>query len=186
VNPTYIGQGSYFSYGKADPVEILKLFLNAIGSEVTKKAYKYHLDRFLKWNKIKSGNYDNLLKADEKVIQRNLEDYLIHLKDKNASPNYIPVILALVELFYLMNEFNINSKRLHKMYPNKVEGGYGAFPFWQNHLTFRVTMISELSRASSSVHLTSFLTNSYDSNKEPSALNISTMFVFGCTMTSLG
>lgn len=106
----------------------LKLFLNAIGSDVTKKGYTYQLDRFLKWNKIKSGNYDDLLKADEKAIQRNLEDYLIHLKDQQLSPNYIPTIIAPIELFYLMNEVNVNSKRLHKMFPTKVKkGGYGAY-----------------------------------------------------------
>ncbi len=106
----------------------LKLFLNAIGSIHTRKGYLYQLDRFLKWNSIKAGNYDDLLKADEKAIQRNLEDYLIHLKDQHLSPNYIPTIIAPIELFYLMNEVDLNSKRLHKMFPTKVKkGGYGAY-----------------------------------------------------------
>ena len=104
------------------------LFLNAIGSKVTQKNYLYELDRFVKWNKIKAGDYDNLLKADEKAIQRNLEDYLIFLKGRNLSPNTIPTTLAPIELFYLMNEININSKRLHKMFPTKVKKvGYGAY-----------------------------------------------------------
>lgn len=75
MNPTYIDPGSYFSYGKADPVEMLETIPKRNRIRSYKKGYKYQLDRFLKWNKIKSGNYDNLLKADEKVIQRNLEDY---------------------------------------------------------------------------------------------------------------
>jgi len=103
----------------------LSIFLQALGSDVTKENYQYQLNRFLAWNKLK--NYDDLLKADEKSIQRNLEDYLIYLKDK-YSPNYIPSIIAPVELFYTMNEINLNSKRLHKLFPTKTKkGGYGSY-----------------------------------------------------------
>ena len=103
----------------------LVMFLQALGSPVTRENYKYQLDRFMKWNNL--TDYDDLLKADEKSIQRNLEDYLIYLKDK-YSPNYIPSIVAPVELFYTMNEVNMNTKRLHKMFPTKIKkGGYGAY-----------------------------------------------------------
>ena len=101
------------------------MFMQAIGSPHTREIYKYHLDKFMVWNK--TEDYDDLLKADEKSIQRNLEDYLIHLKDK-YSPNYIPSIIAPVELFYTMNDVNLNSKRLHKMFPTKTKkGGYGSY-----------------------------------------------------------
>ena len=80
---------------------------------------------FMKWNGL--DGYDDLLKTDEKSIQRNLENYLIHLKD-TKSPNYIPSIMAPVELFYVMNDIDLNSKRLHKMFPTKTKvGGYGAY-----------------------------------------------------------
>ncbi len=116
------------SMAKQTQKRCVSLFLNAIGSKVTQKNYLYELDRFVKWNKIKTGNYDDLLKADDKAIQRNLEDYLIFLKGRNLSPNTIPPTLAPIELFYLMNEININSKRLHKMFPTKVKkGGYGGY-----------------------------------------------------------
>ena len=107
------------------PQRCLIMFLQALGSNYTKEVYKYQLDRFLAWNKTK--DYDDLLKGDEKAIQRNLEDYLIYLKDK-FSPNYIPSILAPIELFYTMNEVNLNTKRLHKMFPTKIKkGGYGHY-----------------------------------------------------------
>ena len=103
----------------------LNLFYQALGSKITHENYKWQLDRFMAWNKI--TDYDDLLKADEKSIQRNLEDYLIHIKDRN-SPNYIPSIMAPVELFYLMNEKNLNTKRLHKMFPTKTKrSGYGSY-----------------------------------------------------------
>jgi len=103
----------------------LVMFLQALGAESTKEIYKLQLDRFLEWNKTK--DYDDLLKADEKSIQRNLEDYLIYLKD-HFSANYIPSIMAPVELFYIMNDVNLNKIRLHKMFPTKTKkGGYGHY-----------------------------------------------------------
>jgi len=102
----------------------LEVFLQAI-APTTQKNYKINLDKFLEWNKL--TDYDDLLKADEKSIQRNLEDYLINLKGKH-SPNYIPSIIAPIELFYVMNDVNINTKRLHKMYPTRTKrGGYGSY-----------------------------------------------------------
>ena len=108
------------------------MFLQALGSPITRENYKYQLDRFLKWNK--TTDYDKLLirdpktgQIDDKSIQRNLEDYLIYLKDR-YSPNYIPSIVAPVELFYVMNESNLNTKRLHKMFPTRIKkGGYGSY-----------------------------------------------------------
>ncbi len=110
---------------KLEQKRCLTMFIEAIGSPETKKSYLYHLARFLKWNNL--TDYDDLLKADEKAIQRNLEDYLIHLK-KSKSANYIPTMITPIELFYVMNDVNLNSKRLHKMFPPKTKiGGYGAY-----------------------------------------------------------
>ena len=110
---------------KTSPNRCLSVFIQAIGSPITQKKYKYELDRFMKWTGV--TDYDDLLKADEKSIQRNLEDYLIYLKDI-CTPNYIPSRMAPVELFYVMNDVNLNNKRLHKMYPTRTKkGGYGAY-----------------------------------------------------------
>ena len=79
------------------------IFLQALGSKKTHKNYLYHLDNFLAWNKL--TDYDDLLKADDKAIQRNLEDYLIDLKG-SKSANYIPSMIAPIELFYTMNVFH--------------------------------------------------------------------------------
>jgi len=81
----------------------IEMFKNGLGSEKTYVNYKWQLDRFLEWNKL--TNYEDLLKADDKSIQRLLEDYLMYLK-KNNSANYIPSIMAPVELFYTMNGKN--------------------------------------------------------------------------------
>ena len=54
------------------------LFEQAIKSEATKKAYKYQLNKFKQWSKIK--NFDGLLQAPQKDIQILLEDYVMYLK----------------------------------------------------------------------------------------------------------
>lgn len=103
----------------------LVIFENSIKSVETQKVYKYQLMRFKKWAGIQ--DYDDLLKADDKSIQRLVEDYLIHIKGE-VSPNTIKSMLAPIELFYTMNEVNINSKRLHKMFPQTVKrSGFGSY-----------------------------------------------------------
>lgn len=96
------------------------LFEQAIKSEYTKKAYKYQLNNFREWAKIK--NYDGLLQAPQKDIQILVEDYVMHLKSK-VSPNTIPVYFAPIELFYVMNDINLNFKKIRKLFPQKVKKG---------------------------------------------------------------
>ena len=103
----------------------LLIFKESIQSPNTKITYLYLLEKFKHWTGAKS--YDDLLKADEKSIQRKVEDYVIHLKTK-VSPNSFSSQLAPVILFYKLNDVNLNEVRLKKMYPEKVKrGGYGAY-----------------------------------------------------------
>jgi len=98
----------------------LLLFEQAIKSEATKVAYKYHLEKFRAWSKIK--NYDGLLQAPQKQIQELIEDYVMYLK-KNISPNSVPIYYAPIELFYVMNDVDVNFKKIRKMFPDKVKKG---------------------------------------------------------------
>ena len=103
----------------------LLVFENAIKSEATKKQYLYQLERFRNWTKI--NDYDVLLQAPDKEIQVLLEDYLFYLK-KKYSPNTIPPIFAVLELFYSMNDKVIDSKKLRKMFPARIKkSGYDAY-----------------------------------------------------------
>jgi len=103
----------------------LIIFEESIKSEVTKKNYLLMLDKYRKWVKVE--DFDDLLKADERSIQRLLEDYVISLKGK-ISPNTLNTQLAPVFLFYELNNITLNKTRLKKMYPAKVKrGGYGSY-----------------------------------------------------------
>ena len=96
------------------------LFEQAIKSEATKKAYLYQLNKFKEWAEIK--NFDGLLQAPQKEIQILLEDYVMYLK-KSISANSIPIYFAPLELFYVMNDINLNFKKIRKLFPEKVKKG---------------------------------------------------------------
>ena len=96
----------------------LLVFENAIKSEFTKNNYLKQLGLFLKWSKIK--DHDSLLKVPNDQLQIMLEDYLFHLK-KTVSPNSIPVMFAGIELFFVMNDKNLNFKKIRKMFPEKIK-----------------------------------------------------------------
>jgi integrase len=96
------------------------MFEQAIKSEATKKAYKYHLNNYKKWANIET--FDGLLQAPLKDIQVLLEDYVMYLKS-TVSPNSIPIYFAPIELFYVMNDINLNFKRIRKLFPEKVKKG---------------------------------------------------------------
>lgn len=98
----------------------LLLFEQAIKTEATLKAYKYQLEKFRSWAKVK--NYNGLLEASRKEIQELLEDYVMYLK-KNLSPNSIPIYFSPIELFYVMNDIDLNFKKIRKLFPEKVKKG---------------------------------------------------------------
>ena len=96
----------------------LLVFEESIQSQNTLKLYMYHLDKFMKYYIIK--DYDSLLSVPDDKLQIMLEDYLFYLK-KHLSPNTIPVAIAPLELFFTVNDKNLNFKKLHKMYPAPVK-----------------------------------------------------------------
>ena len=98
----------------------LLLFEEAIKSKSTKKSYLRQLEKYREWAKIK--NFDGLLQAPQKNIQILLEDYAMYLKRK-VSPNTVPVYFAPIELFYVMNNVNVNFKKIRKLFPAKVKKG---------------------------------------------------------------
>jgi site-specific recombinase XerD len=96
----------------------LLLFEESIQSPNTKKLYLHHLNKFIKYYAMK--DYDSLLTIPDAKLQEMLEDYLIHLK-KTLSPNTIPVAMAPLELFFTINDKNLNFKKLRKMHPSQIK-----------------------------------------------------------------
>ncbi|MGQ0791263.1 MAG: tyrosine-type recombinase/integrase [Nitrosopumilaceae archaeon] len=90
------------------------VFEQAIRSEKTKHVYSYWLERFRKYTG--SKNYDELLIGDIKDLQIRLEEYLFELK-KIQSRSTIEASFYAIELFYSMNDVNLNFKKIRKMFP---------------------------------------------------------------------
>ncbi len=103
----------------------MRVFEMGLKSQETAVVYKSHLKSFRKYAKV--DDYDSLLKADQKSIQRLVEDYLFHIIGK-VSPNSIRGYMAPIELFFSMNDVVLNTKKLHKMFPPEEKPeGYGAY-----------------------------------------------------------
>lgn len=98
----------------------LMLFSQAIKSKATKETYLWQLEQFKKWAEIKT--YDDLIKPTDNELQILLEDYTMYLKSK-ISPNSVPIYFAPIELFYVMNDKNLNFKKIRKLFPEKIKKG---------------------------------------------------------------
>jgi integrase len=96
----------------------LLLFHNAIKSETTRGRYQYRLDKFIEYVKLKEP--DDLLQLKDSFLQELVEGYLFYLK-KTVSPNSIASYMAPLELFFAMNDKNLNWKKTKKMYPATIK-----------------------------------------------------------------
>jgi integrase/recombinase XerD len=99
----------------------LLLFENSIKSEQSREKYRYHLDKFLEFTKIK--DYDALANLDADTIQMLLENYVIHLKDRKLKAKSIRNYLNGVELFFDVNKKIYYKRVLRKMMPEDTKEG---------------------------------------------------------------
>lgn len=91
----------------------LVVFHNMILSKATKHQYDKSLERFRDYFKIR--DFDSLLLIDSKKSQEMVEDWVIHLKDRDLRASGIRAHVAGVELFYVSNDMVLNWKKTKKM-----------------------------------------------------------------------
>lgn len=94
------------------------LFENSIHSLYTLKKYKYYLDLFIKFYHLK--DFDSVVSMDKKQLQIFIEDYIMDLK-KRVNPNSVPNYINPIQLFLDVNDFDINWKKIHRLYPQKIK-----------------------------------------------------------------
>ncbi len=99
----------------------LLLFENSIKSEHSKKMYRYYLDKFKDFTKIK--DYDGLVGLDTDTIQMLLENYVIYLKGRGLKAKSIRNYLNGTELFLDMNKIIYYKRILHKLIPEDTREG---------------------------------------------------------------
>jgi hypothetical protein len=92
------------------------IFIEGLKSAVTKAAYTFALQKYMKYLKI--DNSDDLLKYQDnsKFIQNQIIDYLISLKNSPISLRYATrsQYLTAIMTFYDLNEVILNKKKIYR------------------------------------------------------------------------
>jgi len=101
------------------------LFEQTIKSKYTLRNYREHLNRFLKYTKLR--DYDSLLKLSKDDIQFLIEDYVMYLK-KTVNPNSVDTMMRGIKHFFVINKVGLYWELIHKLYPEKVKSS-GFMPF---------------------------------------------------------
>jgi len=91
------------------------LFENSIHSPETRRIYKWALDKFMKYFKLK--DYDSLASMDGKMLQTMVEDYVMTLKKDGKKRNSILTPITSLELFCDTNDMVINWKKIRRLLP---------------------------------------------------------------------
>jgi integrase len=93
-----------------------RVFIEGLKSSVTKAAYSFALQKYMKNRKI--DNPDDLLRYQDnpKIIQNEIIDYLIWLKNPPISLRYATrsQYLAAIMTFYELNEVILNKKKIYR------------------------------------------------------------------------
>jgi len=104
----------------------LLLFQNSIHSEETYRVYKYELDRFISFFKLR--NYDSLASMDKKMLHTMIEDYVIGKKSQGKARSTIKTPLSALELFCDTSDLMLNWKKIRRMLPpQKKKSGSKAY-----------------------------------------------------------
>jgi integrase len=92
-------------------------FINAIKSPETKKAYTNSLRRYM--NHLKITEPDDLLASRQypKMIESQLVNYIMSLRESGISYNTIKVLIAPICTYYVLNDVTINRRRIAKYLP---------------------------------------------------------------------
>ena len=96
----------------------LRLFQNSVGSKETAKQYKWYLDRFIQFYKLR--DYDSMLTMEQKQIQVMVEDYVMDLKNK-LNPNSIPSYTYPILTFFEANDIELKSKKIKRLFPTEIK-----------------------------------------------------------------
>lgn len=92
--------------------ELYRNFIHSLRSSATKTDYTRALKYFMDFLKLDHNDYSSLLPSDPKLIQSNIIDFLIFLREKNKAPNTIHSYLAAIKRFYDMNDVVLNWKKV--------------------------------------------------------------------------
>jgi len=125
------------------------IFENSGLSEQSLITYKYHLNRFLRFTKLK--DYDSIVSLETDDLQLLLENYAIHLKNIGNSGVTIRSSFTALTYFLEINKKSFFKKALHKMFPEPKKAG--GFLQYTNEDIQKILSVTGSLRAKSLVHV---------------------------------
>ena len=97
----------------------MQVFEQSLTSDVSRSNYLGRLEAFMKFLEI--DDYDRLIKTDPKILQTNVEDYVIYLKKKHERGAFrarsFNTYLTPIEHFFVQNDITLNFKKIRKWFP---------------------------------------------------------------------
>ena len=114
MNKTSMFRGKTFQLSL--PGNSYRIFIEGLKSPVTKAAYSYALQKYM--NHLNITNPDDLLIQHEnpKIIQNQIVEYLIHLKNPSHSLRYATrsQYLAAIMTYYELNDVPLSKKKIYR------------------------------------------------------------------------
>ena len=96
------------------------MFEEYIHTEKTREAYTFQINKFRDWLGLKT--WDDILAIDSQELREKIEDYVILLKNKPVSSNYIRGITFAIQSLCDANEkVGINWKKIRKLLGKKTK-----------------------------------------------------------------
>ena len=89
------------------------IFLKAIKTDATKKAYVYSLDKYL--NYCKMADYSDLLRGENTELEARIMSYIDHLNGDAYSNSMRNLQLSAIKLFYYMNDKVLNWPKMSRL-----------------------------------------------------------------------
>lgn len=88
-------------------------FINAIKSSATRRGYIISLKRYLNYLKMTEVN-DLLLEQNPKVIESQIIDYIMSLREDGIAYKTIQFLTAPIFTFYQLNDIMLNRKKISR------------------------------------------------------------------------
>ena len=95
--------------------EKIKLFLQSIKSDETRRLYIVCLNKWLEY----MGTKKILLEVNPKKVEQKIIDFIISMKEKSKSFAAIHNYISAVIKFYTINDVVLNSNKIYRFMPEK-------------------------------------------------------------------
>src|SRR5919106_4463189 len=87
-----------------------RLFIESFASPASRIVYQNNLKLFAQYRKVQT--FEDLLKGDPRLLQSQIIDYIVHLKEKGLSGYSINTRINSIKKFYESNDLGLRWKKI--------------------------------------------------------------------------